>query len=196
MAVAVKTRISEDFRKYGMELRDFYINRITPPEDVQRMIDERAGMAAVGDLDKFLQYKAAKALGDAATGGVAGGAASGMGLGVGAGLGMILPGMLLKGLDGAPLRPEHVVIQGKVYCPECHGEVTLDSRFCPHCGHQMGLIRKCPRCEKNLTVSANFCPACGLNLKTEFRCTNCQTRLPPATKFCFHCGEPEVESQA
>src|SRR2546430_4890413 len=37
MAVAVKTRVSEDFRKSGMELRDFYINRITPPEDVQRM---------------------------------------------------------------------------------------------------------------------------------------------------------------
>jgi membrane protease subunit (stomatin/prohibitin family) len=200
MAAAVKTRLSEDFGKYGMELRDFYINRITPPEDVQKMIDERAGMAAVGDLDKFLRYKAAKALGDAATagGGVASGAgaASGMGLGLGAGLGMILPGMLLKGLDGATLTPEHVATQEKVHCPECHGEVALDSRFCPHCGHQMVVIRKCPRCDKNLTVSANFCPACGLDLKTELRCGNCQTKLPPATRFCFHCGEPVVEHKA
>ena len=31
MAVAVKTRVADDFRKYGMELVDFYINRITPP---------------------------------------------------------------------------------------------------------------------------------------------------------------------
>jgi membrane protease subunit (stomatin/prohibitin family) len=50
-----------------MELVDFYINRITPPEDAQKMIDERSGMQAVGDLDKFFKYKAAKAMGDAAT---------------------------------------------------------------------------------------------------------------------------------
>jgi membrane protease subunit (stomatin/prohibitin family) len=36
MAVAVKTRLSEDFRKYGIELVDLFINRITPPEEVQR----------------------------------------------------------------------------------------------------------------------------------------------------------------
>src|SRR2546422_2607989 len=86
MAVAVKTRLAEDFRKYGMELVDFYINRITPPEEVQRMIDERSGMAAVGNLDQFLKFKAAKALGDAATSGgaLASGAAAGMGVGVGA----------------------------------------------------------------------------------------------------------------
>jgi membrane protease subunit (stomatin/prohibitin family) len=88
MAVNVKTRLTEDFKKYGMELVDFYINRITPPEDVQKMIDERSGMQAVGDLDKFFKYKAAKAMGDAATsGGSAGGASSGMGLGIGYGHG-------------------------------------------------------------------------------------------------------------
>ena len=31
MAVSVKTRLEEDFRKYGMGMADFYINRITPP---------------------------------------------------------------------------------------------------------------------------------------------------------------------
>ncbi len=88
MAVNVKTRLTEDFKKYGMELVDFYINRITPPEDAQKMIDERSGMQAVGDLDKFFKYKAAKAMGDAATsGGSAGGASSGMGLGIGYGHG-------------------------------------------------------------------------------------------------------------
>ena len=32
MAEAVRTRLSTDFAKYGIALRDFYINRITPPE--------------------------------------------------------------------------------------------------------------------------------------------------------------------
>lgn len=193
MGVAVKTRLTEDFRKYGIELADFYINRITPPEDVQKMIDERAGMAAVGDMDRFLKFKAAKAMGDAASAGgmLRGGeAAAGMGLGVGAGLGMMIPGMLYKTVGSEKETADKIAERGTVHCPECHGVVSVDSRFCPHCGHQMVVIRKCPRCDKNVTATANFCPSCGLDFKTELRCAKCQTKLPRGTKFCFNCGEP------
>lgn len=190
MGVAVKTRLTEDFRKYGIELVDFHINRITPPEEVQKMIDERAGMGAVGDIDRFMKYKAAKAMGDAATsGGGAPGMGLGLGAGMGAGVGMMIPGMLFQTL-GKEGTPEKISSQGTFHCPECHGEVTLDSRFCSHCGHQMVVIRKCPQCDKNITASAKFCPACGLNLKSELHCTQCRTKLPPGTKFCFNCGEP------
>jgi membrane protease subunit (stomatin/prohibitin family) len=191
MAVAVKTRLTEDFRKYGMEMVDFYVSRITPPEDVQKMIDERSGMAAVGDLDSFLKYKAAKALGDAATsGGIAGGgAAAGMGLGVGAGLGMMIPGMLYKVIGNGEPTPEKIVAKGTVNCPACHGEVPIDSRFCAHCGHQLVVIRKCPRCDENLSAADKFCPTCGLDLSAELRCRKCHTKLPQGTKFCFNCGE-------
>jgi membrane protease subunit (stomatin/prohibitin family) len=191
MAVAVKTRLTEDFRKYGMEMVDFYVNRITPPEDVQKMIDERSGMAAVGDLDSFLKYKAAKALGDAATsGGMAGGgAAAGMGLGVGAGLGMMIPGMLYKVIGNGEPTAEKIAAKGTVNCPACHGEVPIDSRFCPHCGHQLVVIRKCPRCNENLSAADKFCPSCGLDLGAELRCGKCHTKLPQGTKFCFNCGE-------
>jgi membrane protease subunit (stomatin/prohibitin family) len=190
IGVAVKTRLAEDFRKYGMELLDFYLSRITPPEDVQKMIDERSSMGAVGDLDKFLKFKAAEALGDAAAGGGAGGgeAAAGLGLGVGAGMGMMIPGMLYKALGAAPTQ---VAERGVVNCPECHGEVTVDSRFCPHCGHQMVVIKQCARCGKNITTTARFCPSCGLDVSAapELRCPHCQTALPPGTRFCLNCGE-------
>ena len=84
IGVAVKTRLQDDFRRYGLELIDFFINAITPPPDVQRMIDERSGMAAVGNLDDFMKFKAAKALGDAAAGvGSAGGQAAAGGPGDG-----------------------------------------------------------------------------------------------------------------
>ncbi len=194
MGVVVKARLSNDFRKYGIELVDFYINRVTPPEEVQKMIDERSGMAAVGDLDQFLKFKAAKAIGDAASGGpLGGGAAGGMGIGVGAGMGMMLPGMIFKALG--PDSPEKGSATGKgaekgiVQCPDCHGEVAIDSRFCAHCGHQMVVIKKCPRCDKNLTVTARFCPSCGLDQTTELHCGKCRTKLPSGTKFCFNCGE-------
>ena len=196
MGVAVKTRLTEDFRKYGMELVDFFINRITPPEDVQKMIDERSGMAAVGDLDSFFKYKAAKALGDAAAsgGGMQGGSAgAGMGLGLGAGLGMMIPGMLYKVLGNGEPSPEKIAEKGSVNCPKCHGDVAISSRFCPHCGHQMVVIRKCPKCSKDLAAADNFCPSCGLDLKSEHQCTKCNAKLPPGTKFCVHCGEKVSE---
>ncbi|HEY5610436.1 MAG TPA: SPFH domain-containing protein [Thermoanaerobaculia bacterium] len=182
MGVAVRDRLLADFAKYGIELKDFLINRITPPEDVQKMIDERSGMAAVGNLDEFMKFKAAKAMGDAALGGGTG-MGAGVGLGMGAGVGALLPGMIFKGLT-----PAEAEKKGSVSCPECHGDVPLDSRFCPHCGNQMVVIRKCPSCSKNVTAMAKFCPACGTNLAMELHCTSCNAKLPPGTKFCMSCG--------
>jgi len=192
IGVAVKTRLQDDFRRYGLELLDFFVNAITPPPEVQRMMDERSGMAAVGNLDDFLKFKAAKALGDAAAGiGTAGGeAAGGLGIGVGAGLGFMLPGMIYQTLRPEDADPARIRERGTVHCPDCHGEVPVAARFCPACGNQMVVARKCPQCGKNVTVKARFCPACGVNLESKLTCAQCQTALPPGTKFCTSCGEP------
>ena len=124
------------------------------------MIDERSSMGAVGDLDRFLKFKAAKAMGDAAQGhgaGVDGGAAAGVGVGVGAGLGMMMPGMLAKSLGtdlaGTPA--------ATVSCPGCQSAVAADSRFCPRCGRQLATATRCARCQAELPAGARFCSACG-----------------------------------
>ena len=202
LGIAVKMRVIDHFSKYGMELIDFFINSITPPAEVQKMIDNRSGMAAVGNLDAFMKFKAAKAIGDAArsggegtgAGGVAGGTATaGMGLGVGAGLGMMIPGMVFKGMGQDDLSPEKIQQKGTVNCPDCHAEVSLDARFCHRCGHQMVVIKKCPQCEKNLSATANFCSNCGHDLKVELKCSKCDNKLLPGTKFCPNCGEAVIK---
>jgi membrane protease subunit (stomatin/prohibitin family) len=159
MAAAVKTRLGDEFRKYGAEIVDFYINRITPPEEVERMIDERSGMGAVGDLDRFLKFKAAKAMGDAAQsgGGVGGGAAAGVGVGVGAGLGMMMPGMLARTMGGEPAAGTAAAVT----CPGCQATVAADNRFCPRCGRQLATAVRCARCQTELPGGARFCPSCG-----------------------------------
>jgi membrane protease subunit (stomatin/prohibitin family) len=191
IGVAVKTRLQDDFRRYGLELIDFFINAITPPPDVQRMIDERSGMAAVGNLDDFMKFKAAKALGDAAAGVGAGGgqAAGGLGVGLGAGLGLMLPGMIYQTLRPEDADPQRIRERGTVNCPDCHGDVPLTARFCPSCGHLWVVANKCPHCGKNVTAQAKFCPACGVNLKAALTCPQCNTPVPPGTKFCTNCGE-------
>ncbi len=192
IGVAVKTRLADDFRRYGLELIDFFVNAITPPPEVERMIDERSGLAAVGNLDDFLKFKAAKALGDAASGvGAEGGgaAAGGLGVGVGAGLGFMLPGMLYRTLRPEDAEPERIRARGAVNCPACHGEVPLTARFCPACGHQLVVANKCPHCGEDVTAQSQFCPACGRRLTAALTCGHCGTALPPGTKFCTGCGE-------
>ena len=193
MGEAVKIRLAEDFNKYGMELIDFFISAITPPAEVQKMTDERSGMEAVGNLDAFMKFKAAKAMGDAARGGGGGtagdAAAAGMGLGVGAGLGMMIPGMIYKSMTPGLMTPDGIRQIGSINCPDCHTEIGVDERFCHRCGHQLVVLQKCPRCEKNLNATAKFCSNCGYDLKTQLKCSHCDNKLFPGSKFCPNCGE-------
>src|SRR5579864_1021290 len=63
---AAKSRVKDDFGQYGIELIDFLINAITPPDEVQKVIDERTGMGVVGNMNQYLQFKSARALEEAA----------------------------------------------------------------------------------------------------------------------------------
>jgi excisionase family DNA binding protein len=89
MSSAVRNKVLEDFATVGIVLKQFYIQSISPTEETQKAIDERAAMGAIGDMNRYMQFKAARALGDAAVAGAGeGGNAAGAGVGLGAGLGM------------------------------------------------------------------------------------------------------------
>jgi membrane protease subunit (stomatin/prohibitin family) len=99
LATALKARVADDFAAAGLELVDFLIEAITPPEEVQQMIDERSSMAAIGDMDTYLRFKAAKSLQDAAQN-PGSGMGSMVGAGAGMGLGFMMPGMLGQAFAG------------------------------------------------------------------------------------------------
>ncbi len=42
IASATRAKVAEDFSKFGLELVDFFVNAITPPEEVQKAIDDYA----------------------------------------------------------------------------------------------------------------------------------------------------------
>ena len=187
LGVALKARVQEDFGKFGIRLEDLFINSITPPAEVQKIIDEKSELMAVGDLDRFMKFKAAKAMGDAAqqSGGTAGegAAGTGMGLGLGAGLGMMMPSILQQSMRASSGDPT-------VSCPKCHSQVSGSARFCPMCGHQLVVVNRCMKCGKDLPVEAKFCMVCGAKVeRTVERCPNCGKEALPGAVFCNHCGE-------
>ena len=218
LAAGLKGRTAEDFDKYGMELVDLFIGGITPPEEVQKMIDERAGMAALGNLDNYMKLKAARAMQDAAQGGgggggAGGGAAAGMGLGMGAGFGVGMAGMVGKAMQGAqqggegqggagaggsgPSAPPQ---QGgepeggggpNRPCPNCGAGVPEGAKFCSECGSAMATMRFCHNCGAQVPPEAKFCGNCG-EAQTGAQpttCSNCGAELEAEAKFCMECGE-------
>ncbi len=183
MAQEFKDTVKQEFEKYGLELVDFYISSITPPEEVSKMIDQRSGLEAIGDLDKFLKFGMAKGFG--APGSPAG---AGAGLGMGAGVGMMMPGMMTKVFqpEQTDLKREAVAT---VTCPKCHTDTPEQSRYCYRCGHTMVQQNACPSCNQHLPTEANFCLHCGHQLDAKITCPHCSAELISGSKFCGECGK-------
>ena len=113
IASAARAKVAADFSKYGLELVDFFINAITPPDEVQLAIDARSSMGAVGDLNAFMKFQAAQSMAKMASQGGGDGAASTMGMGMGAGFGMMMPAMI-----------RDAMMSGTQYAPQPAGTVT------------------------------------------------------------------------
>jgi membrane protease subunit (stomatin/prohibitin family) len=183
LAEQFKESVKIEFEKYGLTLVDFFISSITPPEEVSQMIDQRSGMEAIGDLDKFLKFGMAKGLA-----GPGGAAATGAGLGMGAGVGVMMPGMISKVFapEQTELRRESIPT---VTCPKCHTDTPEQSRYCYRCGHPMIAQNICPSCNKELPTEASFCLFCGYKLDAKPKCPHCSAELIPGSKFCGSCGK-------
>ena len=168
---ATKSKVQDDFAALGIDMKAFYVSSISPTEETQTAIDERAAMGAIGNMQAYMQFKAARALGDAARAGGAGGAGStagdlagaGMGLGAGVGMGAMMAGMMSQAMQGGTGAPG----AGTVMCPQCSNQVPADSKFCPNCGNSLSSTVKCTHCGADNTADAKFCNNCGENLQEE-----------------------------
>jgi membrane protease subunit (stomatin/prohibitin family) len=81
---AARVKLGDQFSKLGLELTEFFISNISPPEEVQKAIDARSSMAVLGDLRSYTMYATGNAIQ----------AAGSAGSPLGFGLGMVLPQIL------------------------------------------------------------------------------------------------------
>ncbi len=87
IGAGAKAKAQTDFANLGIQLKTLYVNSISPTEETAKAIDERASMGAIGDMQKYLQFQAARGIRDAAQAS-GGGELTGAGVGLGAGMGM------------------------------------------------------------------------------------------------------------
>jgi membrane protease subunit (stomatin/prohibitin family) len=187
LAAGVKSRVAEDFSKQGLELVDLIISAITPPEEVQKLIDERSGMGAIGDMQAYMQFKAAQSMPDAAKqpGGAAG---QGMGFGLGMGYGQMMAGAM--GGQGAQQGQGGQPQSQTTPCAKCGTANPSGTKFCSNCGASQEASAaptvECPSCHAQVQAGTKFCSDCGQAMQR--KCPSCNAELQPNTKFCPECG--------
>jgi membrane protease subunit (stomatin/prohibitin family) len=166
MADTARNALGDDFQKFGLRLTSFQISAITPPEEVQKRIDERSGMGAVGNMGAYMQYKTAQAIGDAAQnpGGAGDVAATGVGLGAGLGMGQAMAKAMTDATSGQGSAAGQTTAPqaATITCPNCHAVIPAGSKFCPNCGTKLdaGPV-VCPNCGHSNAAGAKFCTNCG-----------------------------------
>jgi len=175
----------DEFSTFGLGLTDLFITSITPPQEVQKLMDDRSALGLFKDMNKLMQLKAATAMEKASEN--PGTAGQGMGMG----LGFMVPSMISRMTEPqtSSSRPAE---ETKQKCPDCSQMIPHDAGFCQFCGHQIMVFEQCGKCGKNLSASARFCPRCGAKAdkkKSDIFCQKCGNKNLMNSNFCNGCGE-------
>ena len=169
-------KLQDRFNPLGLKIMQFYIENISLPEEVEKMLDQRTSMGVIGDMGKFTQYQTAQAIRDAAQNEGGGLAGAGVGLGAGSVLGQAMAASMNQSQ------------QPTMGCPHCGVQIPQGSKFCPSCGKKATVEKvACVHCGAGIAEGAKFCPECGKS-QEPVKCASCGASMPAGTKFCPECG--------
>jgi membrane protease subunit (stomatin/prohibitin family) len=96
MGTKLRERLQPEFEALGLELAEVQVQDIGLPEEVEKAIDKRGAIAAVGNMQAYTQYETASSIRDAANNP---GGAAGAGIGLGAGIAM--GAQMMNNMSGA-----------------------------------------------------------------------------------------------
>jgi len=171
---AVET-LQPRFSAIGLKLVSLYIENVSLPEEVEKVLDKKTQMGVVGDMGTYTRYQTAEAIRDAAQNEGGGTAGAGVGLGAGVAMGKAMADAMNQPQTGG----------SSVKCPDCGTAVPEGARFCSGCGKPFG-TDSCVSCNKPIPKGAAFCPECGSPQKE--KCAKCGAEMIPGAKFCPECG--------
>lgn len=191
----IENSLTQEFLKYGIELVNFNVNEITPPEDDPSYIQLKNALAKKAEMSvmgyNYQQERAFDVLDIAAAN--EGSASNIMGAGMGLGMGVNMGGVFAGTMSGAMnnIAPDMQSQSNAMRkCQSCGEEIPESSKFCLKCGTKIETepqadLKKCPKCGATVPIG-KFCLECGAKL--EAVCSNCGAALIPNAKFCLECG--------
>jgi membrane protease subunit (stomatin/prohibitin family) len=181
---SVLSKCNDHFELYGVGIDKISGMYISMPDEVQKAVDTRASMQALGT--NYIQYQTGQAMREAAQNPSGGAAGVGVGVGAGVGLGYTMVDQM-RSAQMAP--PPGQGPQAMVPCPKCGTQNLAGAKFCSNCGARTVLeMVKCPKCSTAVQADAKFCPECGNPMLAKKKCPKCGTESPSNAKFCPECG--------
>lgn len=140
LAKKIADQLAPGFADIGLGLDTFVVENLSLPDELQKRLDERIGMAMVGDMNKYTQFQVAQSMPVAAAnegGGVAG-------IGAGLGAGVVMANQMMNAMkqggsappDSGPGSSGGAPAAGGAtkFCSECGKNIPRASKFCPECG--------------------------------------------------------------
>lgn len=165
----IKADVAEEFKQYGINVVNFFIQSINFPEDdfekINKILEDKAAFEIMGD-SRYATKRSFDVYEGAANNqnGVAGAfAAGGVGMGAAVGMGMAMNNVMGNPMMAAQQQPQQQaapVAEATMECPSCHAIIPQNSKFCMQCGFSF----------------ANMVCSCG-------------AKLVPGAKFCLECGK-------
>lgn len=188
----IKEELQEEFALYGLELVNFNVEEITPPEDnetyihLQETLGKKMEMSILGY--NYQQERAFDVLDRAAENeGVSSDfMGAGLGLGMGMNIGNTVGGMMggaMQNISAETTAPAKKTRK----CKSCNSDIPEGSKFCLECGTKVETetLVKCSVCGASVP-NGKFCLECGAKIGS--KCSNCGAALIDGAKFCLECG--------
>lgn len=133
-SMALKPAVQPVFDSFGLQLEHFNVINVSVPPELEKVLDQRAGMHAAGNLDEYAKFQVANSIPDFAK---SGGDGAGLaGAGVGAGIGMAVGNALAAGMQssaGGGTSQTKIMVR----CPECNALSPENAKFCAECGYKL-----------------------------------------------------------
>jgi membrane protease subunit (stomatin/prohibitin family) len=129
LVAGARAKAAEEFAARGITLTSVYAEYIGPTEETAKAIDERASMGALGDMQAYMQFQAARAMRDAAQQPGGGVASAGVGLGAGVGMGAAMAQMMTQSMQQPAQQPAAQPTPAAPATPQTAAEIqaTLDN---------------------------------------------------------------------
>lgn len=183
-----RLKLQTNFGVYGLQLTSFFVENISLPEEVEKILDKRTSMGVLGNLQQYTQFQAAEAIRDAAQNTGGGLAGLGAGMGAGATIGNVMA-EAMRNSNTQPINSPPIDQPASIRCPHCNAQVTAGKKFCSECGNSMTpLMAKCVKCSADIPQGTKFCPECGTTQVIARLCGKCGVKLETGVKFCPECG--------
>lgn len=197
-------RVQPGFEAMGLTLTLLLIENLSLPDEVEKMIDRRASMGVLGDMDRYMKFQTAEAIREASSNPNGGAAGTGAGFGAGMAMAQMMGEMMNRRTENDPAAPagRGPATAGTGSISRTEGAGGPDRRAeGPAAGAGPGggtsgtaaaaggeAAVPCGQCGTALLPSQKFCPECGTPRPQKRFCSQCGEALADSAKFCPNCG--------